>query len=155
MDLSQKKAKQTKPYLHKSEEDRELVPVQNVYDQVDLPQASLEEEAELFISRHRGLTLRGLMVEEPSQPGYFSQTTVTFRDGKYRASDSNVIAAMKKHMNFGGTHSKSFADLPPNSRSALFYAGSLPDELQRQERLEAEQLTRDRDQYEDPFRIAR
>lgn len=155
MDLSQKKNKPTKPYLHKSEDEKELVPVQNVYDQVELPQASLEEEAELFISRHRGLTLRGLMVEEPSQPGYYSQTTVTFRDGKYRASDSNVIAAMKKHMNFGGTYAKSFSDLPANGRSALFYAGNLPDELQKQERLEAEQLTRDKDQYEDPFRITR
>lgn len=153
--MTQKKPKQTKPYLHKSEDEKELVPVQNVYDQVDLPEASLDADAELFISRYRSLSLRGLMVEEPKQPGYYSQTTVTFRDGKYRASDPYVIAALKKHSNFGGTHAKGFADTPQNARAALFYAGSLPDELLRQDRIEAEQLTRDKDQYEDPFRIAR
>lgn len=157
MDLtqSQKKTKPAKQFLHKGEDEKELVPVQNVYDQVDLPEASLEAEAELFVSRHRGLSLRGIMVEEPSQPGYYSQTTITFRDGKYRASDANVIAALKKHSNFGGTHARNFQDAPPNPRAALFFAGNLPEELQRQDRIEAEQLTRDKDQYEDPFRIAR
>lgn len=150
-----KKTKPAKQFLHASEDEKELVPVQNVYDQVDLPQASLDADAELFVSRHRGLSLRGVMVEEPSQPGYYSQTTITFRDGKYRASDANVIAALKKHSNFGGTHSRKFVDTPPNPRSALFFAGNLPDELQRQDRIEAEQLTRDKDQYEDPMRIAR
>lgn len=155
MDLTQKKTKQPKTYLHSAETEKELVPVQNVYDNVDLPEASLEAEAELFVSRLRGLSLRGVMVEEPKQPGLYSPTTVTFRDGKYRVSDANVIAALKKHSNFGGTHSKGFADTPQNARAALFYAGSLPDELLRQDRIEAEQLTRDKDQYEDPFRIAR
>lgn len=155
MDLTQKKAKTEKPYLQKAEGDKKLLPVQNVYDQVSLPEASLDVEAELFVSRYRGLSLRGIMVEEPTQPGYYSETTITFRDGKYRASDPYVIAALKRHSNFGGTHSKTFSDTPQNARAALFYAGSLPDELLRQDRIEAEQLTRDKDQYEDPFRIAR
>jgi len=155
MDLNQKKSKAAKSYLQKGEEEKELLPVQNVYDQVDLPQASLDNEAELFISRHRGLCLRGVMVEEPSQPGYYSQTTITFRDGKFRAADENVVAALKKHMNFGGTYSKDFSDIPSNARAALFYAGNLPEELQKQDRIESEQLTRDKEQYEDPFRIAR
>ena len=155
MDLTQKKTKQTKQYLHNAEDEKELVPVENVYDSVDMPEASLDAEAELFVSRLRGLSLRGVMVEQPDKPGLYSPTTVTFRDGKYRASDASVIAALKKHSNFGGTHAKAFADTPQNARAALFYAGSLPDELLRQDRIEAEQLTRDKDQYEDPFRIAR
>lgn len=156
MDLSTKGKKATKPYLVKAEEEQELVPVMNVYDNVDTPQALLEEEAaELFISRYRGLCLRGVMVEEPSQPGYYSQRTITFRDGKFRASESALIDALKKHMNFGGTYAKKFTDMPQNARSALFWAGNLPDELQKAQRLEDEQLTRDKDQYEDPFRIAK
>lgn len=156
MDLSTKNKKQTKPYLVKAEEEHELVPVQNIYDNVDNPQALLDAESvEVFISRHRGLCLRGVMVEELSQPGYYSQRTITFRDGKFRAAEPELIDALKKHMNFGGTYAKKFSDMPQNARTALFWAGNLPDELQKAQRLEDEQLTRDKDQYEDPFRIAR
>lgn len=152
MDLT-KNAKTAKPILHKGETgEKDILPTQAIYDRVEVPQATLEEEAELFVSRNRGLRLL-VMVEHPQQPGFYMQNNVAFRDGKFRTSDQNLIAALKKHPSFGGTHAKTFSDLPPNARASLYWAGNLPEELQRQDRLEAEQLTRDREQYEDPFRI--
>jgi hypothetical protein len=152
MDLTKNK-KPNKPILHKAGfDENDLVPAQAVYDKVDVPQASLEEEAELFVTRNRGLRLH-IMVEHPQNPGYYMQSNVTFRDGKFRTSDQNLIAALKNYASFGGTHAKGFSDMPPNARASLYWAGNLPDELQKQDRIESEQLTRDRDQYEDPFRI--
>lgn len=151
MDLTKNK-KNNKPMLHREYEEHEAVPAEAIYDKVDVPQASLEEEAELFVTRNRGLRMI-VMVEHPQQPGYYMQSNVTFRDGKFRTSDQNLITALKKHPSFGGTHTKSFADMPGNARASLYWAGNLPDELQKQDRLESEQLTRDREQYEDPFRI--
>jgi hypothetical protein len=153
MDLTKNK-KTNKSILHKGEYDeQELVPAQAIYDKVDVPEASLEEEAELFVTRNRGL--RMVVMVESQQAGYYMQSNVTFRDGKFRTSDQNLIAALKKHPSFGGTHAKSFSDMPSNARASLYWAGNLPDELQKQDRLEGEQLTRDREQYEDPFRINR
>lgn len=152
MDLT-KNAKAVKPILHKGEsEARESVPVKAVYDKVEIPQAALEEEAELFVTRNRGLRLL-VMVENEDHPGYYTQANVAFRDGKFRTSDQSLITALKRHSSFGGSHAKSFTDMPPQPRASLYWAGNLPEELQRQDRLEAEQLTRDREQYEDPFRI--
>lgn len=154
MDLTKNK-KNNKPILHRGEfDEQDLSPAQAVYDKVDVPQASLEEEAELFVTRNRGLRMV-VMVEHPQQPGYYMQSNVTFRDGKFRTSDQNLITALKKHPSFGGTHAKSFVDMPSNARASLYWAGNLPEELQKQDRIEAEQLTRDKEQYEDPFRINR
>lgn len=152
MDLtSEKKSKKT--VLQKtSEAQYEPQPVAQTYDKVEAPQASLEEEAELFVSRHRGLTLQ-VMTEVESQPGYYMQTNIVFRDGKYRTADASIIKALKTQPNFGGTYTKKFTDRPANARESLYYSGNLPDEIQAIERKEAEQLTRDKTQYEDPYQV--
>lgn len=152
MDLTQdKKAK--KSILQPTPEAQfDIQPVAQVYNNAEAPQASLEEEAELFVSRHRGLTLQ-VMTEVDHQPGYYMQTNVVFRDGKYRTSDQAIIKSLKSQPNFGGTYTKKFSDRPANARESLYYSGNLPDEIQSLERKEAEQLTRDKTQYEDPYQV--
>lgn len=152
MDLTSEK-KQKKTVLQRTPDAQfEPQPVAQIYDKVEAPQASLEEEAELFVSRHRGLTLQ-IMTEVEHQPGYYMQTNIVFRDGKYRTSDATIVKALKSQPNFGGTYTKKFADRPQNARESLYYAGNLPDEIQSIERKEAEALTRDKTQYEDPYQV--
>lgn len=152
MDLTTDKKSKKTVLQRTTEAQFEPQPVAQIYDKVEAPQASLEEEAELFVSRHRGLTLQ-IMTEVAHQPGYYVQTNVVFRDGKYRTGDAAIIGALKKQPNFGGTYTKKFSDRPSNARESLYYAGNLPDEIQAIERQESEQLTRDKTQYEDPYQV--
>lgn len=152
MDLTSEKKNKKSVLQVTPEAQFEPQPVAQIYNKVEAPQASLEEEAELFVSRHRGLTLQ-IMTEVEHQPGYYVQTNVVFRDGKYRTSDASIIKALKNQANFGGTYTKKFSDRPSNARESLYFSGNLPDEIQTVERQEAEQLTRDKTQYEDPYQV--
>jgi hypothetical protein len=125
-------------------------PTPETFSDVAFPQAPIDTEAELFVSNYKGLHLR-LMTKSPIDPDQYTPVVVEFRDGMFRTDADEVIEALKSHMSFGGSAVRRFSDRPQNARESLFYCGSLPDHLLEKDRREAEQVTRDKTAYEDPY----
>lgn len=152
MDLSTDKNKRKKgPVLvqHPTQVEPSQ-PTPETFADVAFPQAPIDAEAELFVSQFKGLHLR-LMTKSPIDPDQYTPVVVEFRDGMFRTDADEVIEALKSHMSFGGSSIKRFSDRPQNAREPLFYCGSLPDHILEKDRREAEQVTRDKTVYEDPY----
>jgi hypothetical protein len=155
MDLSTDKNKRKKgPVLVQNPTQVEpSQPMPEVYSEVAYPQASIDAEAELFVSQFKGLHLR-LMTKSTVDPDQYTPVVIEFRDGMFRTDAAEVVEALKSHMSFGGSAVKRFSDRPQNARESLFYCGSLPDHILEKDRREAEQITRDKTVYEDPYQKA-